>query len=213
MTHWFGCPGPSTRSWPLCTSLVTTWCKFYRCSKSMRNIAHCMYCERWIPVPLWRNYNMIGKSESSQPWLSESVVTSAANLAVFPQIWACFFVELRFFLKTCGLLVFGLVLIEICVFFGLVFCRFLFCRLPFFQILWHFCCLNLLLKAYWACFCEDLLILGLFFRICHPDSLFDFLANFSICWIFLPTHFGLVFRLNFTYFWLVFQIYLLVLGK
>jgi len=28
-----------------------------------------------------------------------------------------FFVELRFFLKTCGLLVFGLILIEICLFF------------------------------------------------------------------------------------------------
>jgi len=28
-------------------------------------------------------------------------------------------------------------------------------------------CFNLLLKAYWACFCENLVILGLFFRICH----------------------------------------------
>jgi len=36
--------------------------------------------------------------------------------------------------------------------------------LLFFQILWHFCCFNLLLKAYWACFCENLLILGLFSR-------------------------------------------------
>jgi len=53
--------------------------------------------------------------------------------------------------------------------------------------------------AYWACFCKDLLILGLFFRICHPDSLFDFLANFSFCWIFLPTHFGLIFRLNYLF--------------
>ena len=36
----------------------------------------------------------------------------------YPAIWACFFVKLRFFLKTCGLLVFGLVLIEICFFFA-----------------------------------------------------------------------------------------------
>jgi len=108
-------------------------------------------------------------------------------------------------LKTCGLLVFGLVLIEICLFFGLVFCRFLFCGLPFFQILWHFYCLNLLLKACWACFCEDLLILGLCFRICHPDSLFDFLANFSFCWIFLPTHFGLVFSVKLPIFGLLFK--------
>jgi len=118
---------------------------------------------------------------------------SFANLAVFPQIWASFFVGLRFFLKTCRLLVFGLVLIEHCLFLGLFFADFCFADC-FFQILWHFCCLNLLLKPYWACFCEDLLILGLFFRICHPDSVFDFLANFSFCWIFLPTHFGLVFR-------------------
>jgi len=39
----------------------------------MRSIAHCMHYEP-IPFPLWRNYKMIGKSESSQPWLSESVV-------------------------------------------------------------------------------------------------------------------------------------------
>jgi len=56
------------------------------------------------------------------------------------------------FLKTCGLLVSGVVLNEICLFFGLVFRRFLFCGLPFFQILWHFCCFNVPLKAYWACF-------------------------------------------------------------
>jgi len=52
MTHCLGCPRPSPRSCPLCTSMVTTLCKFYRCSKSMRNIALCMHCERWIPVPL-----------------------------------------------------------------------------------------------------------------------------------------------------------------
>jgi len=50
---------------------------------------------------------------------------SGANLAVFPRIWACFF-EVAVFFKTCGLLVFGLVLTEIFLFFGLVFCRFLF---------------------------------------------------------------------------------------
>jgi len=68
-------PGPSPRASPLCTSLVTTLCKFYRCSKSMRTIALCMHCERWITVPLWRNNKRALKSESSQPWLSESVVT------------------------------------------------------------------------------------------------------------------------------------------
>jgi len=37
---------------------------------------------------------------------------SGASLAVFPRIWVCFFEIARFF-KTCGLLVFGLVLTEI----------------------------------------------------------------------------------------------------
>jgi len=36
------------------------------------------------------------------PW---TFCSSVANLAAFPQIWACFFVDLRVFLKTCVLLV------------------------------------------------------------------------------------------------------------
>jgi len=60
--------------------------------------------------------------------------------------------------------------------------------------------LNLLLKAYWACFCENLVILGLFFRIGHHAFLFNFLADFLFCCIFLPTHVGLVFRSNYLFF-------------
>jgi len=127
-----------------------------------------------------------------EPWTLRSgwccYITLLPTLGVFPQIWACFFVELRFFLRLAGCLFFGLVFAEIC-----------FADCFFFQISWHFSCLNLLLKAYWACFCEDLIILDLFFRICHPDSLFDFLANFLFRWIFLPTHFWLVFRLNYLF--------------
>jgi len=36
-------------------------------------------------------------------------------------------------------------------------------------------------SVYWACFYENLLILGLFFRICLPTCSFDFLADFSFC--------------------------------
>jgi len=72
-------------------------------------------------------------------------------------------------------------------------------RIAFFQILWHFCCFNLLLKAYWACFYKNLLILGLFFRICLTAFSFKFLADFSFCWIFMPTYVGLVFRLNYLF--------------
>jgi len=45
----------------------------------------------------------------------------------------CFFCGVAVFLKTCGLLVFGLVLIEICLFFKLAVYRFLFCGLLFFK--------------------------------------------------------------------------------
>ena len=54
--------------------VVTTYCKFIAAQKGCAK-ANCLYCERWIPDPLWRNYRMRVKSESSQPWLSESIVT------------------------------------------------------------------------------------------------------------------------------------------
>ena len=75
MTHCIAWPGQSPRSCPLYTSRETTLFEFYRCAKSMHTIALCMHCEHWTTVPLWRNYKMLGKSESSQPWHSESVVT------------------------------------------------------------------------------------------------------------------------------------------
>ena len=69
----FGWRGPSPCPCSLCASLVTTLFKFYRCFESMHNIALCMQCERWIPVPWRRNYKVIEKSESSQLWLSETM--------------------------------------------------------------------------------------------------------------------------------------------
>ena len=112
-----------------------------------------------------------------------SLQVSVASLAFFSRIWACFFVELRVFLKTCRLLVFGLVLIEICLFFGLVFSDFYFadCFFPNFMALLPF---QLMLKAYWACFCENLLILGLFFPYLPPW----FFIWFS-CWFFVLLNF------------------------
>ena len=138
--------------------------------------------------------------------------TNIANLGVFPRTWLVFLWICVFFLKTWALLVFGLVLIEICLFFGLAFCRFLFLRLLFNQILWHFRCFNLLLKADWACFCENLFILGLLFRICLLAFLFNFLADLSFCGIFVPTYVELVFRLN-CLFLAWFANYLLVFAK
>jgi len=119
---------------------------------------------------------------------------SVANLAVFPCIRTCFFVELRVFLKTCGLLVFGLVLIENCLFFA-DFC-FADCFFSNFLALLLFQCTA---KGILGVFLSKSAHFGLVFRICHPDFLFGFLADFSFCWIFLPTHFGLFSRLNYQF--------------
>jgi len=110
------------------------------------------------------------------------------------------------------LLVFGFVFIEIRLFFGIVCRRFLFFGIAFFRILWHFCCFNLLTTAYWACFLENLLILGLFLRICLPTFLFDFLADFHFIEVSCQRMVALFYGL-FTDFWLVFQIYLFILAK
>ena len=61
-------------------------------------------------------------------------------------------------------------------------------------MLWHFCCFNLLLKAYWACFCENLL-----FWACILDLPPWFFIWFSY-WIFVLLNFPA------NAFWLVFQL-------
>jgi len=122
---------------------------------------------------------------------------------VFPANLGLFFCGVAFFFKTCGLLLFGLVLIEICCFLGLFFAD---CFFPNFlaTLLFQFTAKGILGMFLWK-FAH----FGLVFRICHPVFLFDFLADF---WIFLPTHFGLVFHSNYL-FWLVSQISLLVFVK
>jgi len=54
--------------------VVTRYYKFHHCSKSMcSSILHALWT--LFPVPVWRNYRMRARSESSQPWLPESIVT------------------------------------------------------------------------------------------------------------------------------------------
>jgi len=50
MLHWMTVSVASFM--PLCIILETILFEFYRCSKSMRNIALWMHCERWISFPL-----------------------------------------------------------------------------------------------------------------------------------------------------------------
>jgi len=141
-----------------------------------------------------------------------NLLPSVANHAVFQRIWACFFVVLRACLMACGLLVCGLVLIEICLYFGLVFMQISVLWIAFFQILWHFFCFNLLLKKIWACFCENVLILGLYFQVCLPVFLLNFPTDFLFCWIFLANACWACFWLNYLC-GLVFQIDLLIFVK
>ena len=52
----------------------------------------------------------------------------------FSREFGLVFCGVAFFLKACGWLLFRHVSIDICLFFGLVFCRFMLCRLFFFSI-------------------------------------------------------------------------------
>ena len=108
------------------------------------------------------------------------------NLGVF--LWSCVF-----FWRLASCLFLGLFQLKFACFWACVF------QTSFFQVLWYFCSFNLLLQAYWACFCENFLILGLFFQICLPAFLFNFHANFLFHWFFLPTHVGLVFWFNYVF--------------
>ena len=73
-------------------------------------------------------------------------------------------------------------------------------------------CFNLLQKAHWACFCENLVILGLFFRICYHVFLFNYFLIFRFVTFSSQRLLGLFFS-QITYFWLVFHIFLLVFAK
>jgi len=119
---------------------------------------------------------------------------SAANIAVFPRIWACFFCGGAGSLKTCGLLVFGLVLTEICLFFA----DFCFCDCFFFKFYGNFI-FQFAPKGILGVFLWILGHFRLVFSDLPPCFLFKLLADFSFCCIFLPTHVGLVFRSNYLF--------------
>ena len=80
----------------------------------------------------------------------------------------------------------------------LVFCRFLL-LFAFFSNFMALLLFDFTAKSILGVFLWRFAHFGLVFRIFHPDSLFDFLANFSFCWIFLPMLFKLVFRLNYLF--------------
>ena len=109
---------------------------------------------------------------------------SAANLAVFPRIWTCFFPNVRDFLKTFGLLVFRLVPFIICLFLGLIFAGSVL-QIAF-HILWNFLGFYFLQNAIWTCFCAHLLILEVFFRFAR------FL--FRLCLLFVSTLLAFLFK-------------------
>jgi len=151
--------------------------------------------------PLLRNNNMatnLRRCTSSYGGRRLAACESVLPTLRFSRKFGLVFLWICGFFKTCGLLVFGLVLIEFCLFFGL-FLQISVLRIAFFSNFMALLLFEFTAKSILGVFLWSLLILGLFFWIFHPDSLFDFLANFSFCWIFLPTHFRLVFRLNYLF--------------
>jgi len=109
-------------------------------------------------------------------------VQQCCQLCGFPANLGLLFVKLLVFWRLACYLFLGLFYLKFACFY-----KFMFCRLLFFQILWHFWSFHLLLRAIWVCFCENLLISGLFLLMCLiPAFLFNIPADFSLCWIFLP---------------------------
>ena len=112
----------------------------------------------------------------------------------FPANLCLFFCGVAFFLKTCGLLVFGLVLTKFCLFFGL-FLQICFSDCFFFKFCGYFL-FQFAPEGILGAFLWKFGHFGLVFWICHRAFLFNLLADFSFCCIFLPTHVGLVFWSN-----------------
>ena len=109
-------------------------------------------------------------------------------------LWNC-----GFLLKTCGLLAFWACFNwNLLVFLGLFFADFCFSDCFFFKFYGIFL-IQFAPKNMWVCFCENLVILSVFFRICHHPFLNNLLSDFSFCCIFLPTHVGLVFGTNYLF--------------
>ena len=155
----------------------------------------------------------ISENPISEKAVMRTTLRCKAVLATFwfPANLGLFFVELRVFLKTCGLLVFGLVLIEIFLFFGFVIADFCFKDCFFSNFM------ALLLFQFPANG-----ILGVFlWKFAHFGLVFsDFPPWFFIwfsCWFFvllnLPAYaFWACFWVKLPI-WLVFQIYLIVFAK
>ena len=104
-------------------------------------------------------------------------MTSVANLPVFPANLGLFFLwSCGLFWRLAGWLFLGLFCWKFACFLDLFFADF--CRGDcFFLFLWHFFCLNVSPKATRAFFCENMLILGLIFRMCFPVFYLIFLSN------------------------------------
>jgi len=131
----------------------------------------------------------------------------------FPANLGLLFCGVAGFFEDLRVACFWAYLIELCLFFWACFLQISFCGLLLFKMLWHFCCFNLLLNVILECFCENLLILGLLFRMCLQVFHLIFVLIILFCWIFLPNACWASFAVKLLYWGLVFQIYLLVFAK
>jgi len=109
---------------------------------SLFSLVCCLLLHYYWPCPM-SVFSFIFRNTA----LEINVRFSVANLAGFPRIWTCFYVELRDFLKTCGLLVFGLVLMEIGSFFWACFLQISVLWIAFFSNVMTLCLFYFTAKA------------------------------------------------------------------
>jgi len=110
-------------------------------------------------------------------------------------LWSC-----EFFLKTCGLFVYGFVLIEICLFLVLFFADFCFMDCSF-QILWHF---SVLMQStpkgsLGLFFVKTCSFLACFFECAPLFFYLIFLSKLHFVKFSCQTHVGLIFLLNYLF--------------
>ena len=136
--------------------------------------------------PLWHHANLESAHMKLRltTRLMRIVWFSVANLAFFPRIRACFFCGIASFCEDMRVACFWVCFNWNLLVFWACFFRFLFCGLLFFKLCGTFL-FQFIAKDNLGVFCENIILLGVFFRMCLPVFLFSFAADFLFCWIFL----------------------------
>jgi len=110
---------------------------------------------------------------------------SVTNLAFSPRIWACFSVELRVFFEDLRVACFWACFNWNLLVFWACFLQSSVLQIAFFPVFMALLPFQFTAKGTLGMFLWKFAHFALVFCICHPDFMFDFLADFLFCWIFL----------------------------